>query len=181
MKIVLNTCFGGFGLSYKAMALYLAAKGERAYFYVDISNYHNYTKEPRYKRVSISEIDSSYNHRMITCTTKDQGEIIHDYPENTFYYRDIPREDPILVFIVETLGAAASGKFAELEVIEIPDGTLYKIDEYDGLESLITQDDDDWLKAEENTLPQETKDKIQSLWDIMKPAPQPDPDLTLKY
>ena len=68
------------------------------------------------------------------------------------------------------MGQAASSKFANLEVVEIPDGTLYKIDEYDGLESILYQDDDDWLIATEQTIPQETKDKIQNIWDMSKPV-----------
>jgi hypothetical protein len=48
-----------------------------------------------------------------------------------------PRDDPRLVEAVETLGSAeASGSYARLVVVEIPDGTDWHIHEYDGSESI---------------------------------------------
>ena len=46
------------------------------------------------------------------------------------------RNDPDLVAVVESLGAEANGKFASLEVVEIPDGIDWRIEEYDGSESV---------------------------------------------
>ena len=81
MKIVINTCYGGFGLSKEALAL--------------------------------------YNERAGTVIT---------------YERDIERNNPILVEIVEQLGEAANGDFAELKVVEIPDDVQWQVEEYDGNE-----------------------------------------------
>ena len=81
MKIVINTCYGGFGLSEKALTLF----------------------------------------------NKSAGTV-------TIYERDIARNNPILVEIVEQLGEAADGGFAELKVVEIPDDVQWQIDEYDGNE-----------------------------------------------
>jgi hypothetical protein len=81
MKIVINTCYGGFGLSKEALAL--------------------------------------FNERAGTVIT---------------YERDIERNNPILVEIVEQLGEAADGEFAELKVVEIPDDVQWQIEEYDGNE-----------------------------------------------
>jgi len=48
---------------------------------------------------------------------------------------DVKRDDPNLVAIVERLGVAANGRFAELKVVEIPDDvTSWYIHEYDGRE-----------------------------------------------
>jgi hypothetical protein len=81
MKIIINTCYGGFGLSEKALAI--------------------------------------FNERSGTVNT---------------YGRDITRNNPILVEIVEQLGEAADGGFAELKVVEIPDDVQWQIEEYDGNE-----------------------------------------------
>jgi len=83
MKIVINKCYGGFGLSKEAMDLYLERKGM-------------------------------------------QGEKLHD--------SEIERDDPVLVEVVEELGILASGKYAEVEVVDIPDDVEWEIEEYDGNE-----------------------------------------------
>lgn len=78
MKIVINRCFGGFGLSAEAVAL-----------------------------------------------------LVEDGGEET-------RADPALVSVVETLGSEkASGEYAELKVVEIPDGVEdWYITDYDGNETI---------------------------------------------
>jgi hypothetical protein len=59
------------------------------------------------------------------------------YVSNDYwYYGDLNRSDPILVRVVEEMGSKANGNFAELKVVEIPDGVQYEIDEYDGMESI---------------------------------------------
>lgn len=66
----------------------------------------------------------------------------------SFYGRsDIERNDPILVQVVETLGDKANGDGAKLRIEDIPKGTLYRISEYDGYESIETKDDIDWNVA----------------------------------
>lgn len=44
------------------------------------------------------------------------------------------RNDPCLIEVVETLGQQSWGKFARLEVVEIPDDVQWVIEEYDGSE-----------------------------------------------
>lgn len=183
MKIVLNGCYGGFGLSYEAMALYWHAKNRDLYFYRDISKYDDYTKVHQYERISLADIQRSRNTwtGFIYCTTEDQGELLNHFPEDVVSDRDIDRTDPILISVVETMGPkAASGRFASLFIEEIPNGTQYKIDEYDGLEELITKDDDDWKTAEFQYQSMQTQCKIHAMWELIKPDPTPDPDLTFK-
>lgn len=57
----------------------------------------------------------------------------------------LERHDPILIQVVETLGKAASGNCALLKVTSIPIGVPYRIDEYDGNESVETPDSYDWI------------------------------------
>lgn len=53
------------------------------------------------------------------------------------YNRHEKRADPKLVECVETLGSErASGKLAELKVVEIPDDICWEISEYDGMETI---------------------------------------------
>ena len=179
MKIVLNGCYGGFGLSYEAMYLYLQAKNLEAYFYADVSTYDSYNKKHRYTRVTLSDIKKISKSLFIYCTTEDQGETIDHFPTGVINFADIERTDPILVSVVETIGSkAASGRFAALEIHEISDGVQYKIDEYDGIEDLITKEDDDWRTATERTCASDITRRIENLWATIKPDPVPDPDLT---
>lgn len=55
-----------------------------------------------------------------------------------FKYDDYDkRADPKLVECVERLGEdVASGRYANLKVVEIPDGIEYEISNYDGMETI---------------------------------------------
>ena len=83
MHIVINSCYGGFGLSDKALDMY--------------------------KQLS------------------NKSEV---------YGFELDRTDPILIQVVEALGAEADGRFAKLRIIEIPDDIEWEITEYDGSESV---------------------------------------------
>lgn len=173
MKIVLNGCYGGFSLSYEAMVLYWYARGKNLYFYKDISVYDDYSKIHKYERISLADIQQSRNTwtGYIYCTTEDQGALLDHFPEHVVNGRDIDRTDPILISVVETMGSkAASGRYAKLYIEEIPDGTQYKIDEYDGMEGLITTDDDDWQIAEDQHQPLQMQDRIENMWTTIKPT-----------
>jgi hypothetical protein len=65
-----------------------------------------------------------------------------------FASEDLPRHDKDLVAVVEKLGDKANGDCADLKVVEI-DSNLYRIDEYDGAESVETPEDIDWIKLED--------------------------------
>lgn len=58
--------------------------------------------------------------------------------------REISRHHPELVRVVEELGDAANGSCAKLAIEEI-EGDLYRIDEYDGSESVVVPNEDEWI------------------------------------
>ena len=50
---------------------------------------------------------------------------------------DLGRDDPKLIEAIEKVGVkAASGTYAEIEIVEIPDGVDWHIDDYDGIETI---------------------------------------------
>lgn len=63
------------------------------------------------------------------------------------YLRDHSRTDPILIRVIEELGIKANGPCANLAITDIPAGSQYRIDEYDGNERVMTIDDYDWQTA----------------------------------
>jgi len=67
----------------------------------------------------------------------------HDYGGG----RELDRTDPILVQVVEQLGKRADGMCSTLAIEDVPSGTAYRIDEYDGNESVMTNSDYDWKIA----------------------------------
>jgi hypothetical protein len=60
---------------------------------------------------------------------------IHRYDHGNYIVCDLERHDPLLVSMVETLGAAANGDHAKL-VIRVLSQPLYRVNEYDGSESV---------------------------------------------
>ena len=145
MKIVINTGYGGFSLSPKGERRYLELSGQNDYFY----------KQSKYKYThGINEFVRIDNIEDVPdicfyCTTHDQGKVISDYPEDVFNSRNIKRNDPVLVQVVEELGEESFGACAELKIVEIEKGRWFKIDEYDGLETIQYRDiDDEWILAD---------------------------------
>jgi len=56
----------------------------------------------------------------------------------------IPRHDPILIRVIEELGLdRASGNHAQLKIVEIV-GRTYRIEEYDGMEGVVTPNIEEW-------------------------------------
>jgi hypothetical protein len=87
-QIVINTCFGGFGLSDEQL---------------------NWINNQR-KQINLPPYEA---------------------------YWDVPRDDPFLVAVVPML--MPPSPYARLKVVEIPDGVLWKIEEYDGLEHIAEE------------------------------------------
>jgi hypothetical protein len=63
------------------------------------------------------------------------------------YNEDISRSDPRLIQVLDELGKEANGPYANLQIADVPSGTKYRIDEYDGSERIMTIDDYEWQVA----------------------------------
>lgn len=103
-KIVVNGCFGGYGVS-ELGARWLLENGADP-------------NKVKYGRSSLGVF--------VTC--------------------NLERHDPLLVRMVETLGADSNGRAARLYVRELQQ-PLYRIDEYDGSESVEEPGDVKWNNA----------------------------------
>ena len=127
MRIVINECYGGFGLSHKAIMRYAELSGIALYPAIEVDEY-NY-KDPRVK--PWDGIGSSLFTHYYTRPIATSGKM-----SDSFYWapRGIERNDPILVRVVEEMKEEANGRFAKLVIIEIPDDVEYEIEEYDGSE-----------------------------------------------
>lgn len=100
MKVVVNRCYGGFGLS-----------------------------EALYEELGIP--------------WDGYGFIPFDDLPPSRSHPDL-RTDPRLIAAIEKIGEeAASGDLSSLEIVEIPDGTDFYIDDHDGIE-MIHEEHDSW-------------------------------------
>ena len=125
MKIVINACYGGFGLSEKAALRYAELKGLTVYP-EGTGLFTTYWLVPEGER----EDQTNFH----TWSMEEQLASNKRRAKQGWYEHKIPRDDPALVQVVEELGADANARFAELAVVEIPDGVAWQIAEYDGYE-----------------------------------------------
>lgn len=131
-KVVINVCHGGFGLSEAAVLRYLELKGipvwvEKDKKWGDHGIVHYWLVPPE-NRVKDREEE------FYTMSMDERQEYNRLWSEQNFYDRDVARDDPILVQVVEELGLDADGRHACLKVVEVPDDVDWEINEYDGNE-----------------------------------------------
>jgi hypothetical protein len=131
-KIVINRCYGGFGLSHEAVLAYLDKCGtplwtEATEKFSTLIPFNYYLVPPEQR------IEGSPDnwHEM---TLAERAAHNAAYSETVFTDRDVARDDPYLVAVVEELGDAASGRHANLKVVDVPDDVNWYIEDYDGLE-----------------------------------------------
>lgn len=133
MKIVINNCFGGFGLSHEAVMRYFEIKGITVYpekSKVGWEHWTYWTAKPE------DRVESKEGEEFYKMSIEDRQAYNKAYSEQTVYERYIERDDPALVQVVEELGSKANGQCAELKVVNVPDNVLWHISEYDGRESV---------------------------------------------
>jgi hypothetical protein len=119
-KIAYNACYGGFSLSEAAIERYLALTNQL--FWKEKTGYQStiyYLSSPE--------------------TAEDDRQYFNDH--------SLSRDDQTLIQVIEELGEAANGSFAKLTIKDLPPGTRYRIQEYDGSEWIETEADIEWLIA----------------------------------
>jgi len=130
MKIVINICFGGFGLSNEAMC-FLAKKNCEILEKHPAKEWLGFSSDLEDKRKDLGDGFMSMGWF--------SGTIMKEDTVYTFPYEDKYRSHPDLIEVVEKLGDAADGQCAKLSIIEIPDDIDFYIHEYDGNESINEQ------------------------------------------
>ena len=137
MKIVINKCFGGFGLSDKAYEKLIE-------WGVPVKKYAEQEKDPetgRYRPQPLNDGEVIFDRELTPVGECKLNDIYHEYKgksrTSTRYWDtwiDGARTHPLIIRLVEELGDEANGFAASLKVIEVPDGVEWEISEYDGNE-----------------------------------------------
>jgi len=109
MKIAINTSFGGFGISEQAFEALLTRKNIE----FDVVETEKSWRGNDYYLAGRPHSDSTYI---------------------SFYDFYQQRNDPDLIAVIEQMGEAANGKYADIKIVDIPDDIDWHIVEYDGLE-----------------------------------------------
>lgn len=141
IKIVISTCYGGFSVSEAGMRLYAEIK--------DISLWAEPDERfggilpPTYWLVPPEARLEKSEDRWHEMSLKERQAYNDAYVVQTLSCREFVRHDPVLVEVVERLGPAASGEYAQLEVRTI-EGNRYRVCEYDGNEWIETPDSIEW-------------------------------------
>ena len=133
-KVVYNACYGGFGLSKEAIQRYWEIKGQQVWIEDALWGFTVWLVPPE-ERVVQKEWRSM--------TQEERTDFNERYSKQTWYDRNVSRHDPILVQVVEELGEKADGMCAKLAIAEV--SGPYRIDEYDGFESVETPNSYDWI------------------------------------
>jgi hypothetical protein len=136
-KVVYNACYGGFSLSREACQRYWELKGQQVW--IEDGDYSWSTTiwlVPPEERVVKPE-------NWYDIPTDERIAYNRKYNEQTWYDRNVSRHDPILVQVVEELGEKADGMCAKLAIAEV--SGPYRIDEYDGYETVKQPDGYDWI------------------------------------
>ena len=124
MKVVINKCFGGFGLSEEAWKILIEKHGF-------LPKTYDQMEEAEYKDCPITWVHDS------SLETKEEYTRYSSIMPRFYHSNDDGcefRAHPGVIEVVELLGEKANGNHASLKVVEIPDGIEWEIGEYDGTE-----------------------------------------------
>jgi len=123
MRVVINSCYGGFGLSDKAVER-LIELGKK----VTRCTPSGHPEDESADFVDYKDLSLGYKQKYES-RSRYSRQIVRDEDDCWTF-----RADPLLVQVVEELGSEADGFCAQLKIIEIPDDVEWEIEEYDGVE-----------------------------------------------
>jgi hypothetical protein len=117
-KIVINTTYGGFGLSTEAFEYLIKNKNWTVTRYNDDGSYVDNSAQLAETKDSRFSIGSVFDFKYHFVDSSDSKIRVH----------------PDVIEVVEILGDKAGDQFATLRIVEIPEDVQWQIEEYDGLE-----------------------------------------------
>jgi hypothetical protein len=120
VKIAINRCYGGFGISDEAFEKLLTRKG-----------------------IAFDKVESEHKSLISGVTYYAAGHSGDDDHFLSEYDFCSNRSDPDLIAVIEEMGDAVNGFAADIVIVEVPDDVKWHIHEYDGLEH-VAEDHRTW-------------------------------------
>lgn len=140
MKVVLNRCHGGFGLSPLAMLKAFEAGSP----IIEVHTVETYYGSPE----AAAKAARDYAELEESLDLPDYPDVRHRFPSALelpdgrlltvacSVWDEKLRQCPKLAQVIEMLGSLANTDYSRLRVVEIPDGIEFDIYEVDGMESI---------------------------------------------
>jgi hypothetical protein len=119
MKVAINRCFGGFGISNEAFEKLLDRKGIA----------FDKVEEEGRALIGASYYEAGYS--------GNEDHYLSDYEMTQ------DRADKDLISVIEEMGEKANSWAADIRIVEIPDDVKWHIHEYDGIEH-VAEDHRTW-------------------------------------
>lgn len=133
MKVVINRCFGGFGLSPQAEDALIGKCS-----HIELIEPNEYYGGPGSKYYEANKDRLEPDHWRKSYERDLRGEGVARFHEGKVisdnHCDEENRTCPALIEVVERMGEQANGWAAKLAVVEIPDDVQFEISEYDGSE-----------------------------------------------
>ncbi|VDG33364.1 hypothetical protein [Lactobacillus plantarum] [Lactiplantibacillus mudanjiangensis] len=148
MKLAINRQFGGFRLSMASQIHVAERKGIKVYPYISKlfsrADYMDMTKtfikytglaEETFDQLELFQKDPQVDQFVLKDMSTDWDGYIQKF-KPWKWEPDKNRTDKDLIATILADGDAANTRVSELEIVEVPDGYDYKIDDYDGMETV---------------------------------------------
>lgn len=136
MKVVINACYGGFGLSLKAIYELIKRNSK-------IIEKYTLDRWDDSKPIDKNRIKTRQGKIKVLEKYDEEYYILDKFTNVLYkdgivysYLRYSHRNDEVLVSIIEELGSSANGRASSLKVVEVPDDIEWEITEYDGWERI---------------------------------------------
>jgi len=133
MKVIINGCYGGFGISTKALLELIIRRAKCVNSFTPKEylgkNWENLWKDESGKYIDLG--DGFMGHPQGYNISKD--DLLYDIDS---FDNDNLRTDEDLISIIEEIKEEANGPHAKLKIIEIPDDVEWQLNDYDGVESI---------------------------------------------
>jgi len=141
MKVAINKCYGGFGISTEALKELVKMKSDCVESYTPKHYYGGDNKKSPRNDWEKRWVDDLRDYVPI-----GDGFLSHRLGFNIFYnfllwdlkdkHNDNFRANKDLISVIELLGDKANASLAKITIVEIPDDIEWHIEDYDGVESI---------------------------------------------